>query len=118
MESKAVTGKCLCGEVSFQATPPFLASAHCHCTYCQKAHGSAFVTWVVIEKKHFVLLSKEDTVQWFHSSEQSKRGFANAVAVLYFLNRRLARVSSILPAQILIRSSPWRPNSIALQNKK
>ena len=75
MKTNKVSGRCLCGAVSFQLSELFQASAHCHCTYCQRAHGSAFVTWVVIPKTSFEYVSGEGSVSWYRSSEQSKRGF-------------------------------------------
>ena len=39
-----VQGSCLCGDVAWEARGPFELMAHCHCTRCQKAHGTAFST--------------------------------------------------------------------------
>jgi hypothetical protein len=39
-----VRGSCLCGDVAWEADGPFELMAHCHCTRCRKAHGTAFST--------------------------------------------------------------------------
>jgi len=38
------TGSCLCNRIKYQFSTPPIASAHCHCTDCQKATGSGFAT--------------------------------------------------------------------------
>jgi hypothetical protein len=78
------SGKCLCGKVAF-GFGKAEASAHCHCHYCQRAHGAAFVTWVVVKDDHFRLESGERNLHWFQSSEQSRRAFcAECGSTLFF----------------------------------
>lgn len=33
-------GSCLCGDVRFEVTEPFLATTFCHCTFCKQLSGS------------------------------------------------------------------------------
>ena len=35
-------GACLCGQVRFEVSEPFIDSHFCHCTRCQHRNGSAF----------------------------------------------------------------------------
>lgn len=37
-----MTGRCLCGQVSFELTGDLLATAVCHCDHCQRQSGGAF----------------------------------------------------------------------------
>lgn len=37
---------CLCETVRWELDGPFESMAHCHCSRCRKAHGSAFATYV------------------------------------------------------------------------
>ena len=41
-----VEGSCLCGAVRWQLEGPFEWMAHCHCSRCRKAHGTAFATYL------------------------------------------------------------------------
>jgi hypothetical protein len=35
------TGGCLCGEIRFEITQPFVAMTYCHCTRCRRRSGTA-----------------------------------------------------------------------------
>jgi hypothetical protein len=61
----AVRGRCLCGDVSFEAEPPFEYMGHCHCSMCRKALGSAFSTAVAVKDTRF---------RWLGGAEQVRRG--------------------------------------------
>ena len=69
-----VSGSCLCGAVKFSIRLPTLWCAHCHCSQCQRAHGSAFVTWVGVPGPAFELGDGVPLV-WFNSSAGAQRGF-------------------------------------------
>jgi hypothetical protein len=76
MESKSeFVGECLCGAVRFAAIPPSLFCAHCHCDFCRRAHGAAFVTWFGVPEGQFTFLGGNDHVTWYASSKQGLRGF-------------------------------------------
>jgi hypothetical protein len=36
------TGRCLCGQVTYELTGDLLATAVCHCDHCQRQSGGAF----------------------------------------------------------------------------
>jgi hypothetical protein len=36
------TGRCLCGEVTFELAGDLIATAVCHCDHCQRQSGGAF----------------------------------------------------------------------------
>ena len=38
----SLTGRCLCGAVSFELTGDLIATAVCHCDHCQRQSGGAF----------------------------------------------------------------------------
>jgi hypothetical protein len=48
-----VEGGCLCGAVRYDAPWPPTWSAHCHCSDCRKATGSAFATYAGILRDRF-----------------------------------------------------------------
>ncbi|WP_040492656.1 GFA family protein [Ilumatobacter nonamiensis] len=43
----SVTGRCLCGEVSYEVTGDIVATAVCHCDHCQRQSGGAFSVNIV-----------------------------------------------------------------------
>jgi hypothetical protein len=38
----ALTGRCLCGRISFEFSGDPIATAVCHCSHCQRQSGAAF----------------------------------------------------------------------------
>ncbi len=83
-------GGCLCGAVRFSSEGPFLFCAHCHCAWCQRAHGAAFVTWLGVSETTFRLVQGEDRLTWYSSSEQSDRGFCSKCGTTLFFRSVLA----------------------------
>lgn len=68
-------GSCLCGAVRFTAALPVKWVAHCHCTYCRRAHGAPFVTWAGFPTGQFSLDLTSTQPTWYESSPGAKRGF-------------------------------------------
>lgn len=46
-----LTGQCLCGAVQYQVADAFLYAAHCHCSQCRRATGSAFKPFAGIARE-------------------------------------------------------------------
>lgn len=74
MTATSVCGSCLCGAVRFIADLPAKWVAHCHCTYCRRAHGAAFVTWAGFEAGHVSINAGNDALRWYESSPGARRG--------------------------------------------
>jgi hypothetical protein len=83
-------GQCLCGAVRFFARAPSLFCGHCHCRYCRQAHGAAFATWVGFPADAVRVESGADSVQWYQSSEQSRRGFCRQCGSMMFFESTCA----------------------------
>ena len=75
MPPTSVRGNCLCGAVRFKADLPSKWVAHCHCTYCRRAHGAPFVTWAGFAAKQFSLEIGSAEPNWYESSVGAKRAF-------------------------------------------
>ncbi len=87
-------GECLCGTVRYEIGAPTLFFAHCHCEYCRRAHGAAYVSWVGAAEDRFELTGGDDALRWFASSAQSRRGFcARCGTTLFF-------ASTLCPGEI------------------
>ena len=89
-------GSCLCGTVRFSAEGPSLFFCHCHCRYCRLAHGAAFVTWLGVREQAFTLTAGEDSLRWFASSQQGRRGFCSQCGTTLFY------ASELCPGEIHI----------------
>ena len=68
-------GSCLCGAVRFRAQLPPKWVAHCHCSYCRRAHGAAFVTWAGFASDRFALEPDATPPAWYASSPGARRAF-------------------------------------------
>lgn len=66
MESKVVKGSCLCGEVSYEITPPFKSFRYCHCPRCRKHTGSAHASNLFVAPDHYRWVKGEDVVSQFN----------------------------------------------------
>jgi hypothetical protein len=43
------TGRCLCGEITYEFTGDAIATAVCHCEHCQRQSGGAFSVNVILQ---------------------------------------------------------------------
>jgi hypothetical protein len=84
-----ITGGCLCGAVRFAARPPTSWCSHCHCHWCQRAHGAAFVTWFGVPEEAFTLTQGADHLVWYDSSEQTARGFCSRCGTTFLFRTKL-----------------------------
>jgi hypothetical protein len=90
MSEARATGGCLCGAVRFAATLPSLFCCHCHCAWCRRAHGAAFVTWFGVPAEAFALESGSEALRWYVSSQKSERGFCSRCGTTLFFKSSLA----------------------------
>jgi len=67
-----MTGRCLCGRVTFDVAPPLGRAGYCHCTRCQRRTGSGSSAQVRIEPGAVRVTGGEDLVR----SWQPEEGFA------------------------------------------
>ena len=54
-----ITGRCFCGQLSYEARPPMLWSALCHCTDCRRAAGADYVAWFGVERDGLVWTGRQ-----------------------------------------------------------
>jgi len=67
-----IHGSCLCGAVTFDATPTAHAVT-CYCTQCRKQSGHIYAaTPTPLENLH---ITKDNGLSWFRASTFAKRGF-------------------------------------------
>lgn len=75
MNTSVARGSCLCGAVRFRANLPTKWVAHCHCTYCRRAHGAPFVTWAGFAAEQFTVEPHALQPAWYESSPGARRAF-------------------------------------------
>ena len=74
MTPTTARGACLCGAVRFAAALPSKWVAHCHCTYCRRAHGAPFVTWAGFAADQVDIDDAGAALHWYESSKAALRG--------------------------------------------
>jgi len=62
MSDYEVTGRCLCGKVTYAITGNLGIFQYCHCSRCRKFTGSAHAANLLISPRDFRWLSGEDKV--------------------------------------------------------
>ncbi len=70
-----ITGGCLCGDVRYFARGDPLFVGHCHCHNCQKASGSAFLTYVGLRTEDLQWTKGQPST--YESSPGVERGFCS-----------------------------------------
>jgi hypothetical protein len=68
-----VTGRCLCGAISFEVKGPLRDVVVCHCGQCRRQHGAppgySQAAWENIR------LTGPENLAWYRSSAGARRGF-------------------------------------------
>lgn len=71
--SAVLTGRCLCGAVTYECGPPVLAPCYCHCESCRRASGAHAVAWATVARESFKILT--GSVRSYASSPPVLRQF-------------------------------------------
>jgi hypothetical protein len=69
-------GHCLCEKIVFEVEEVPGLAFNCHCSRCQRAHGSAFSTQVIVDPKSLVFV-KGKTLLKEYVSATVVRGFCS-----------------------------------------
>jgi len=62
------TGRCLCGAVAYELAGELPPLVNCHCQFCRRAHGAAFVTIGWVRESSFKFVSGEEGVVRYSQS--------------------------------------------------
>ena len=66
-------GGCLCGAIRYRVGAEPWAVSHCHCTYCRRATGAPFITWMTLPADGSELTAGE--IRHHASTPGVRRGF-------------------------------------------
>ena len=72
-----IKGSCTRGEVRYVIRGHVGDIAHCHCTTCRKAHGSAFSSVAAVQISDFEFTSGEGLIKCYNSSPDKVRCFCS-----------------------------------------
>jgi hypothetical protein len=75
-------GGCLCGAVRYRVSGPLRGIINCHCTMCQRLHGSAGAHSKA--KKANITVTEERGLKWFATSQRARRGFCGECGSVLF----------------------------------
>ncbi|MBP9777717.1 MAG: GFA family protein [Rickettsiaceae bacterium] len=74
---KRLTGKCLCGTISYEVAGELGAIYNCHCSKCRRWHGAAFRTRASVKRSAFKWLSGEEFLSKYDSSDNITKTFCS-----------------------------------------
>ena len=70
-----LTGGCLCGAIRFHVSGEPLCVSHCHCTFCRRATGAAFIAWMTLASGHYRITRGGPAV--YRSTPAVRRSFCS-----------------------------------------
>ncbi len=89
-----ITGKCLCGEISYSLNSDLLYLYHCHCEQCRAFSGSSFATNASIIGKDLNLKDPNSNLKKFETKNGVRCFCQNCGSPIY----SYARENKKLPA--------------------
>ena len=57
------TGRCLCGEVTYELDGDLIATAVCHCDHCQRQSGAAFSVNLIAHESQLTVYGELQTYE-------------------------------------------------------
>ncbi len=57
------TGRCLCGQITYEITGDLIATAVCHCDHCQRQGGSAFSVNLIVHESQMTVVGDLSTFE-------------------------------------------------------
>ena len=57
------TGRCLCGQITYEITGDLIATAVCHCDHCQRQGGSAFSVNLIVHESQLTVVGDLSTFE-------------------------------------------------------
>lgn len=88
---RTYSGQCLCGAVRYEVRGPLSEVHACHCGQCRRQSGH-FVAAAEAHRDDFVLTA-DDGLEWYRSSDIAKRGFCAKCGSALFWDDGSAEIS-------------------------
>ena len=80
-----IKGNCECKKISFEINQKIKYFSHCHCSQCRKSHGSAFGSFIEVEKPLFKYNSGTNNIKSYASSKDCLRVFCQNLWIKYYV---------------------------------
>ncbi|WP_312910078.1 GFA family protein [Stutzerimonas nitrititolerans] len=87
--SESYLGSCLCARVRYKLLTSPKAVTHCHCKQCQKSHGAAFATYGAVPHKDLCIVTGDDAIKSYASSESVFRQFCQHCGSSLFWSKKV-----------------------------
>ncbi len=80
-----IEGRCCCGVVRLELTPPTLFASYCHCETCRRVHAAPLVAWTAVQSDAFRITAGASDIREYSSSPGVIRAFCSRCgsAILY-----------------------------------
>jgi hypothetical protein len=78
------TGRCHCGSIAYEASPPFGTTSHCHCEDCRRSHSAAFVTWTSASRANFRFARGGELLSLHESHPGVRWGFCSRCGTSFY----------------------------------
>ena len=72
-----ISGRCLCGSVSFRITGRLEPVVYCYCSQCRRASGTAFAANAGVRRADIEFVSGLDAISEYESSPGKLRAFCS-----------------------------------------
>jgi hypothetical protein len=95
MPQKPLTGRCLCGAIRFELSPPIRDVVVCHCRQCAQWTGHV-VAATAVRLENFKLSAGVDVLRWYKATAHAERGFCSRCGSSLFWRPRDGSRLSVL----------------------
>ena len=95
------TGRCLCGLHRYEIHRRSLNAMHCYCKMCQRAHGTAFSTHVIVSPKQLTWQTEASKLQSRASSPDAYREFCGNCGTHLLIHGQAGDKTCAIPAGTL-----------------
>lgn len=89
-------GSCLCGNIQFVTHEPNKWCANCHCTRCQRSHGTGFVTWIGVNGSAVKIIENSVPLNGTFHQNDPNTDFAPPAGLPFSIGQKNIRVRLIL----------------------
>lgn len=100
------TGGCLCGKQRYQINRKHLNAMHCHCKMCQRVHGGAYSTHLIVRPEQLEWLTGDGSLCAYESSPGAYREFCPACGSQLLIHGQTGDDTLAIPAGTLDGDPP------------